>query len=129
MLRQRGFTILEVLVGFLVAALLLSVILSSFASGMRGLVQADRYSQAALVAQSRLAGVGVTSPLVQGRFEGRDDAGYAWRVEVAPLNWDYADQLLSGGSILYRVEVRVSWLSAGRENSFMLSSLRTGRRE
>lgn len=121
---QKGFTILEVLVGFLVAALLLSVILSAFASGVRGLVRADQYSQAALVAQSRMAELGVTLPLQEGRLEGRDNSGYAWSVAIAPLHWDFSQELQDQGRVLYRIDVKVNWQVAGRDRSFDLSSLR-----
>lgn len=124
MVRQKGFTILEVLVGFVVAALLLSIILSAFAGGLRNLVQTDRYSQAALIAQSRMAELGVTSPLQEGHFEGRDESGYGWQVTVAPLAWEFFTQLQDQGRVLYKVDVRVYWQSAGRLSNFELSSLR-----
>ena len=58
MTRQAGFTLLEVLAAFLVAALALGAVLQSFSSGMRGQSTADAYSQAALHAASMLARVG-----------------------------------------------------------------------
>ncbi len=122
--RQQGFTILEVLVGFLVSALLLSIILSAFASGLRNLSQADQYSQAALVAQSRLAEIGITAPLQPGAYEGQDNAGHTWSITVAPLVWDLSQELQNQGRTLYRVDVNVRWQASGRERSFGLSSLR-----
>lgn len=126
MRRQQGFTILEVLVGFLVAALLLGVILSAFAGGLRNLVQTDRYSQAALVAQSRLAELGVVAPLQEGIYEGRDDSGYGWQVSVSPLAWEFYAQLQERERVLYKVDVRVYWQNAGRLSNYHLSSLRLG---
>ncbi|MES2817372.1 MAG: prepilin-type N-terminal cleavage/methylation domain-containing protein [Pseudomonadota bacterium] len=124
--RQQGFTILEVLVAFLVAALLLTTILSGFASGMTGLFRADRYSVAALVAQSRMAEVGITEALKPGSYQGRDsaDPDYSWRVEVSPLDWDYAGRFAEMGGTLYRVKVSVFWQGGGRDNVFALTSLR-----
>lgn len=124
MTRQRGFTILEVLVGFLISALLLSVILSAFSNGMTNLARADRYSQAALVAQSRLAEVGISSPLVEGSYQGYDEAGYSWQVDIVPMDWELAPQLRDQGAVLYQVQVFVSWRVAGRVSRFVLSSLR-----
>lgn len=125
--RQQGFTILEVLVAFMVAALLLTTIMSGFASGMTGLFRADRYSVAALVAQARLAEVGVTQALQAGSYQGQDaaDPDYRWRVEVAPLDWDYAGRFAETGGTLYRVRVSVFWRGGGRDNVFALTSLRT----
>lgn len=129
--RQRGFTILEVLVAFLVAAFLLTAILSAFASGMSNLFRSDRYSVAALVAQSRMAEVGITSVLKPGSYAGEDpsDPSYRWRVDVAPLDWGYASDFAAVGGTLFRVDVRVFWRGAGRDNSFLLTSLRSALEE
>lgn len=125
---QRGFTILEVLVAFLVAALLLSVILSGFSSGMSQLVRADRISQAAIVAQSRLAEVGVVQPLQAARYEGRDtlQTDFRWQVDIVPFEWEVAGALADVGRTMYRVDVEVFWPAGAKTHSFMLSSLRLG---
>lgn len=125
---QRGFTILEVLVAFLVAALLLSVILSGFSSGMSQLVRADRISQAAIVAQSRLAEVGVLQPLQVMHYQGSDkqQADFSWQVDIVPFEWEFAGSLAQVGSTMYRVDVEVFWSSGNKTQSFMLSSLRLG---
>lgn len=124
---QRGFTILEVLVAFMVAALLLTVILSSFTTGMSSLAKTDGLSVAALVAQSRLAELGVSVPLEEGVSEGQDESApeYRWRINVAPLTWDFADPLKEAGGIVYKVDVTVTWPGTRRRGSFTLTSLRT----
>lgn len=126
---QSGFTILEVLVAFVVAALLLSMILSGFSQGLSNLARVDTRAQAALIAQSRLAEVGVLSPLQPGVYQGVEDAGrrYSWRVNVTPLDWEYAGRLAVMGTVLYRVDVQVSWGEGRGANSFELMSLRTFR--
>lgn len=128
---QRGFTILEVLVAFLVAALLLSVILSGFSSGMSQLVRADRTSQAAIVAQSRLAEVGVLLPLQVTSYEGRDEQqeDFRWQVNVVPFEWEFAGALAAVGRTMYRVDIEVFWPVGEKNQSFLLSSLRLGQEQ
>ena len=128
---QRGFTILEVLVAFLVAALLLSVILSGFSSGMSQLVRADRTSQAAIVAQSRLAEVGVLQALQATHYEGRDQqqADFRWQVDIVPFEWELAGPLAGVGGTMYRVDGEVFWPAGEKTHSFMLSSLRLGQEQ
>lgn len=123
---QRGFTILEVLVAFLVTSLLLSVILTGFSSGMKQLVRADRLSQASLVAQSRMAEVGIVQPLQAAQYFGNDEqfSDFSWQVNIVPFAWEFAAPLAGMGATLYRVDVEVSWPAAGKTHSFSLSSLR-----
>jgi len=125
---QRGFTILEVLVAFLVAALLLSVILSGFSSGISQLIRADRVSQAAIVAQSRLAEVGVLQPLQAAHYQGSDkqQTDFSWQVDIVPFEWEFSGSLAEVGATVYRVDVEVFWSSGKKTHSFMLSSLRLG---
>lgn len=129
--KQGGFTILEVLVAFLIASLLLSIILSSFSSGMSQLIHADRISQAAIVAQSRLAEVGVLQSLQVAHYEGRDQQSpdFSWQVNIVPFEWEFAAPLAAAGSTMYRVDIEVFWLSGKKKNSFLLSSLRTRQEE
>ncbi|SDU36116.1 prepilin-type N-terminal cleavage/methylation domain-containing protein [Halopseudomonas salegens] len=124
--RERGFTLLEVLVAFVVATLLLTVLLRAFSSGLTGLARVDRLSMAALVAQSRLAEVGVTEPLQPGTYQGSEDTDYefSWEVDIRPLDWEYAGLLSDQSRVLYRVEVRVTWPSVRGEQTFVLMTLR-----
>lgn len=126
---QSGFTILEVLVSFVVASLLLSVILSSFSQGLSNLVRVDARAQAAIVAQSRLAELGVLTPLQAGVFRGLEVGAkeFRWTVSVAPLDWEYAGRVAEMGAVLYRVDVSVEWGEGRTANSFGLSTLRTFR--
>ncbi|HZJ96183.1 MAG TPA: prepilin-type N-terminal cleavage/methylation domain-containing protein [Thiopseudomonas sp.] len=129
--QQSGFTILEVLVAFLVAALLLAVILSGFSTGLSSLARADRLSQAALVAQSRIAELGVVEPIQAGELSGQDEqhSDYRWQVSIQPFAWDYADAIREQGSILYKVDVEVFWPVGDKEHSFLLSTLKSARLE
>lgn len=129
--QQSGFTILEVLVAFLVAALLLAVILSGFSTGLSSLARADRMSQAALVAQSRIAELGVIEPLQEGTMSGRDEqhSDYRWHISVQPFIWDYADIVRQQGSTLYKIEVEVFWPAGEKEHSFLLTALKLVKQE
>ena len=82
--RRRGFTLLEVLVAFVVLALSLSALLPALTTlGHRGRLAEDRWLAGEL-ALSRLEAAGVTTPLARG-----DDSGawqdWRWTVEVRPL--------------------------------------------
>lgn len=104
----RGFSLLEVLVAFVILALVLAVLMRIFSGGLRNIGAAERYSQAVAIAESKLAAVGVDAPLAEGQNADTQD-GYAWQTSVQRYDGDL--QLIEGGQLidLYRVEVTVSW--------------------
>ena len=125
---QQGFTILEVLVAFLLAGLVIAVILSGFSSGLGSLARTDKYAQAAMIAQARLAELGLIEPLEQGEFSGTTEdsaVAYRWRVQVRPFDWRYAGELRERGLEMYRVEVAVFWPALSGEHIYQLVTFRT----
>ncbi|WP_305806204.1 prepilin-type N-terminal cleavage/methylation domain-containing protein [Stenotrophomonas sp. YIM B06876] len=87
MKRQRGFSLIEVIVAFALLAVALTLLLGSLSGAARQVRQADDYSRAALHAQSLLAQVGVDQPLQAGQHEGQWEQGrYRWRLELAPFS-------------------------------------------
>ena len=57
--RSRGYTLVEVLVAFMIMALALTVLLRIFASGVRNVSVSSEYAQAVLIGESRLATAGI----------------------------------------------------------------------
>ncbi|MFB1011067.1 MAG: type II secretion system protein [Thiopseudomonas sp.] len=125
--QQQGFTILEVLVAFVLASLLLGVILSGFSTGLGSVVRADNQSRAALVAQSRLAELSVLKTLEETELEGvaeGTDSAFRWKIRVAPLQWELAGALAEKNHVLWRIDIEVLWDSGLREHSYGLTTLR-----
>lgn len=92
MRRQRGFTLLEVIVAFALLALALTLLLGSLSGAARQVRAADDSTRAALHAQSLLAQIGVGEHLQPGRREGEFEGGrFRWELEVAP----YVDPALA----------------------------------
>jgi len=83
MLREGGFTLLEVLVAFVIAALALAVLARAGLDGVRGTVQSDRYQEALARAESHLAAIG-DSPVPSDR-QGDEADGYHWHVRIVPV--------------------------------------------
>src|SRR5690606_29116677 len=89
--RQRGYTLVEVLVAFVILALALTLLLGTLSGAARQVKWSEEAGRAALHAQSLLAGVGVAQSLAPGRRSGTfEDGHYRWTLEIAP----YADPLL-----------------------------------
>jgi general secretion pathway protein I len=98
-----------VLIAFAILAVALGAILQAFSQGLRTMSLAERHTQAALLAQSKLAEVGATIPLEEGEQTGETGQGYEWRVDIrtyegpdAPFGGDDAVRL-------FQVDVEVAW--------------------
>ncbi len=125
--RGGGFTLLEVLVAFAVLAVGLGVAFEIFATGLRGARSADALTRAVLIADSRLARVGVETELTPGQSEGETGDGTRWRVEIREQpaeDGDDARVTTPALPILLDITVTVSWRTAGGRQSFVLRTSR-----
>ena len=132
--RARGFTLIEVIVAFVLLSLVLATGFEIFSTGLRRAGDLDGYSRAIVVAQSKLASVGLDQPLQAGALEGdSEDGRMHWVLEMQPVQ----DELLAGQPqpgpgtyMLYRVEARVDWAGPGdRRRTYSLATLALGVRQ
>ncbi len=128
--KQHGFSLLEVLVAFVVMGLVVGVLLQLFGSAMHHAALADEYTLAVQVAESHMAEVGTSIEVKEGDVDG-DDAGSGYHWEVAMQALELSDALadLPLAVQLYQVQVTVSWQSEGRTRQFQLDSLRFGEKK
>ena len=120
-----GFTLLEVLVAFTVLAISLGVLFQIFSTGMRASRSAEEYTRATLLAESKLAAIGITDALEEGETTGDFEDGFAWRVAIRPYRLDGPEaEGLPPPIEAYEVVVTVSWGQGSGERSVSLTTLR-----
>ena len=86
--RMRGFTLLEVLVAFLILSLSVSVLMRIVSQSLAALDNAEHHQTALQLAESKLAQVLVDLDSdSQGKEEGRVDRDYRWQSEVEPYHF------------------------------------------
>lgn len=122
-----GFTLLEVLVAFLIAALALAALFSGGLGGLRAASVSGRYTEAVSLAQSHLAAAGIGDALSAGDRQGDEGNGFHWRVRVAPTaTASAAPGALRGTRVLtlYVVSASVSWTEQDRRRSVELDTMR-----
>lgn len=125
--KQNGFSLLEVLVAFVVMGLVVGVLLQLFGSSMRSTALADEYSFAVQLAESKLAAVGSEIPVEQGETSGSErHSGYQWQVSMQPLKLDEKMEKVPVPVQLFQVEVTVTWQNGEKPREYHLSSLRFG---
>ncbi len=122
--RQRGFTLLEVLVAFVIAALALAILFRGGIGGLRASAVASRYSEAVSRAQSHLAAASVGDALVASDRQGDEGHGFHWRVRIAPLAVAVPDPAARTGPVLalYAVSAAESWEEDGHVRVVQLDS-------
>ena len=122
---SAGFSLLELLVAFVILALTLSVMMRIFSGGLRNVGLADDYSRATLLAESRLAELGVQP--VEGEAEGEFDEKFRWHSTIRPWADDADAQGVEAQQPLpvrlMEIEVRVAWGEQGGKREVGLSTL------
>jgi general secretion pathway protein I len=132
---DRGFSLLEVLVAFVILALVATALFRLFGGALGNAAAANEWSRALLVAESRLTQASVAQPLREGSDQGSEvDGRIQWRTNVAAYETpNTSDQLAQQSeqsqTRLYRVSVDVRFPSDnGGERVLSLSTLKLGAR-
>ena len=122
---RAGFTLLEVLIAFLIAALALGVLFRGAVESQAASSTAARYGEALSRARSRLAALDAAGPPRAGDQEGDDGGGFRFRVRTTPLE---AGPLTAAGiaSMLYAVSVAISWNTDERIRTVQFDTRRLG---
>ena len=121
---QRGFSLIEILVAFMILAMSLTVIFRIFSGGLRNVALSEDYARAVLLAESQLSAIGVSEPLQRGVTYGEWGERFNWeRVVEHYQPWEQ-DRELDAPLQGYRVTVRVDWKHAGHSRQITLNSVR-----
>jgi general secretion pathway protein I len=123
--RQGGFTLIEVLVAFTVAALTLGALSQAFSTGIGAAARATAEKEALLIAQSSLEGLVGEAVRPTDKTDHVADK-YSRRLVLRPSSERLT--ALPGGSqpVLYEVEITISWGETLQTRSVSLHTLRLG---
>ncbi len=121
-----GFTLLEVLVAFIIAALALAALFSGGLGGLRAAATSGRYLEAVSRAESHLATATVGDALAPGDRQGDEGKGFHWHVRITPAQAGAADPGSPGKPVLtlYTVSSAISWSEDGRTRTVQLDTQR-----
>lgn len=127
--RQGGFTLLELLLAFMVFALSFATVLEILSGSMRNTVRARHFTEAALTAQSIMDQVGVVIPLEDGLQLDGEVGEYRWELQIYAYEGgenelDTIAMAELTGIALLQVDLYVSWGEPPAEQTRRFSTLK-----
>lgn len=124
--RQRGFSLLEVIAAIAVLAIAFAALMQVAGSSLSLTSRANERTQAALRARSLLDGAFVMDPVREGDSEGRFDDTYRWHMTVSRFQPSDEQPASGDGSpaAMYRLDLDVIWGTDGSERHARFSTLR-----
>jgi general secretion pathway protein I len=122
--RQSGYTLIEVLVAFMILVLALTVLMRIFSGGLQNVSVSSDYATATLIAESRLAAAGIDVPLQPGETSGTEGERFDWTVSVQDYQPWAGYRSAVKGVDAYRVTVTVEWPNGDNTRSVGLTTVR-----
>jgi general secretion pathway protein I len=114
--RERGFTLLEVLIAFVIAGLALAVLYHLEVTSLTEIHTAARYQEAVARARSHMAVALHGEPLTPSDRQGDDGGGFHWRIRIVPVAQTALTPMSIGPQpaqslrmVLYSVVVLITW--------------------
>ena len=126
---SAGFTLIEVLLAFVVFALSFTVVLEILSGSMRNTVRAKEYTEAAMIAQSLMDDVGLDIPLEAGAGGNGEVGDYQWQIEISPFagvpgNSRTTELAELTGIDLLEVVLTINWGTFPREQAQRFSTVK-----
>jgi general secretion pathway protein I len=128
----KGFTLLEVLLAFVIFAMSFAVVLQIISGSIRNTMRSKQYTEVALIAQSVMDTVGLEIPLEEGGQASGESGQYRWSVEIYPYELpeereaDFASLQIADltGIDLLQVELIVAWGESPADRSRRFSTVK-----
>jgi general secretion pathway protein I len=128
--RNRGFTLLEVMVATTIMAIAVVGLLSSLSASLRNAARLTDYDRSALLARRKMDELLLDRRLPRfAAVEGNWDQAATgveggWRARITPF--DLPPGVGAGVAVLDRVELEVWWNKGGLRRTFTLEGFRRG---
>lgn len=125
--QQIGFSLLELLVAFVIMGLVVTTILQLVSNNLRSVVLADEYAYAIQIAESKLATVGHLIPVAIGSYTGTLQDKFNWKVIIENSTLVPPDIPITLRTYPYRIRVEITWPLEQPRRNFQLTSIRFGK--
>lgn len=132
--RSKGFTLLEVMLAFVIFALSFATVLEIMAGSMRSVGRASDDTEVALLAQSLMDLVGNEIPIEEGEYSDVAMDHYNWQMVISfydavdesdDITMNTSELAENSGIELYRVDLYLDWETGRRERELHFSTIRS----
>ena len=123
---SRGFTLLEILVAFVILAVTVTVILQLFSANLKTLWMSDDYVMAATLAHVKMREVLESGVLRENTSSETTPQGYRMDVVVTEALGKRTENLAWK---MFEVALKVAWQKEGKKKTISVRTLRTAKRE
>jgi general secretion pathway protein I len=129
---DTGFTLLEVLIAFAIAALAIGVLYGGTVTGLDATAVSAKYDEAVSLARSHLDQIGHGAPLTVQQTSGADGEGFTWHLRIRQAgsrqmqlnDQDRQNDIKPSIAVLYDVVVTESWKVGGQQRQVTLATRR-----
>ncbi len=119
--KDKGFTLLEILVATSILAIAIVVVLQLFSSNLRSITASEDYVYAAMKADAKMKEVLAEKEIKERSMTEITDDGYNINVNITEEKKEGRDLL---NVKLLRIDVIVQWKKGRKEKSLSLSTLK-----
>ena len=120
--RKDGFTLLEVLVAFVLLATTVTVILQLFSSGIKALSVSEDYASAVVRVESKMREILDNEQLSENTWSETSPEGYRFDITVAKT---YEARTKDLPLKILEIGVTMSWKKDGKDKSLTLNTMKT----
>ena len=127
---SKGFTLLEVMLAFVIFALSFATVIEIMAGSMQSVRRASEDTEVALLAQSIMDLVGTEIPIEEGEFSGTGMDRYTWQLGIflyeSSAEDDGTQELAEMSGIeLYQVDLDIDWQTGRHQREMHFSTIRS----
>jgi general secretion pathway protein I len=126
-MRNRGFTLIEIVVAMAILGVGLIVIIELFSGGLRLGRVSEEYTQAVGLARVKLEEIFLAEQLKEGSEQGEFNKDFRWQVGVKKVDLLPVEKGLEFKPPVefYQIKVNIFWKSGSKERSTEIESFRT----